>query len=75
LSGVREADDRNDWIARQKSDLTERKSNGKKEHARHFGENIRRMRERKLSFEEAIRTVPGLNILDKIAPPRASQVL
>ena len=30
-----------------------------------FGENIRRMRERKLSFEEAIRTVPGLYILDK----------
>jgi hypothetical protein len=30
-----------------------------------FGENIRRMRERKLTFEEAIRTAPGFCILEK----------
>jgi hypothetical protein len=30
-----------------------------------FGENIRRMRERKLTFEEAIRTALGFYILDK----------
>jgi len=30
-----------------------------------FAENIRRMRERKLTFEEAIRTAPGFYIMDK----------
>jgi hypothetical protein len=30
-----------------------------------FGENIRRMRERKLTFEEAIRPAPGFYILEK----------
>jgi hypothetical protein len=30
-----------------------------------FGENIRRMRERKLTFEEAIRTAPGFCIVEK----------
>jgi hypothetical protein len=30
-----------------------------------FGENIRRMRERKLTFEEAIKTAPGFYILEK----------
>ena len=30
-----------------------------------FGENVRRMRERKLTFEEAMRTAPGFLILEK----------
>jgi hypothetical protein len=30
-----------------------------------FAENIRRMRERKLTFEESIRTAPGFYIMDK----------
>jgi hypothetical protein len=30
-----------------------------------FGENIRRMRERKLTFEEAIHTAPGFYIVEK----------